>query len=58
MWQEAVINYDFEAHLGAGVKGNYARTELGYPANGMYVVYTERMSCKLGRMITTQTYVT
>jgi len=53
MWQEAVMNYELEAHLSAGVKGNYARTELGYPANGMYVVCTERLSCKLGRMITT-----
>jgi hypothetical protein len=53
MWQEAVMNYDFEAHLSAGVKGNYANAELGYAANGMYVVCTERLSCKLGRMITT-----
>jgi len=53
MWQEAVMNYDLEAGLSAGVKGDYARTELGYPANGMYVVCTERLSCKLGRMVTT-----
>jgi hypothetical protein len=42
VWTE-VISYDLKANLSGGVKGNYERPKLGYPANGPYVVCTERL---------------